>query len=232
MNLRNMPLFLIIGFMVGASAHYYMGEPKTITKFIEVEKIIEKFVPLEKVVIKEVPTTKTVIQTRTIYIPAEKDKNKVEQEELYCMALNIYREAANQSQAGMIAVARVVMNRVNDRRFPGTVCDVIYEGPVRESWRTKNDPNINKEDREFYPVKHRCQFSWYCDGKKDEVINTENNIKWKVANAIAYEVLAYNKWKGMLEGANHYHAEYVKPEWRKRMTLVAHIDDHIFYRAD
>ena len=148
------------------------------------------------------------------------------------MALNIYREANNQSYNGMIAVGRVVMNRVQDNRWPGDPCSVIYEGPVRESWKTKKDPTLADKDRVYNPVRNRCQFSWYCDGKKDELINTDNNIKWKVASAIAYEILAYDKWNGIVEGANHYHADYVKPSWRKQMQLISRIDDHIFYRQE
>ena len=237
---------LIIGFMAGVVAYYYGGEPRTEIKFVDVERVVEKLVPVErvvvkevvvptvveKVVVKEVPTTKTVIQTKTVYVPDTKEKNSVHEDDLYCMALNIYREAANQSLAGMVAVGRVVMNRVNDRRFPGTVCEVIYEGPVKESWKTKQNPNLAEEDRVYYPRKNLCQFSWYCDGKRDEVINTENNIKWQTATDIAYDILAYDRWKGLVEGSTHYHANYVKPTWRKSMTLVAHIDDHIFYRAD
>jgi len=237
---------LIIGFMAGVVAYYYGGDPRTEVKLVDVERVVEKLVPVErvvvkevevptvveKVVVKEVPTIKTVVQTKTVYVTDNKKKTKIHEDELYCMALNIYREAANQSLAGMVAVGRVVVNRVKDRRFPGTVCEVIYEGPVRESWRTKQIPDLDQEDREFYPIRNRCQFSWYCDGKKDEVINMENNIKWQMATDIAYDVLAYDRWKGLVEGATHYHANYVKPDWRKSMTLVAHIDDHIFYRAD
>ena len=36
---------------------------------------------------------------------------------LMCMATNIYHEAKNQPMVGQIAVAQVVMNRVNDSRI-------------------------------------------------------------------------------------------------------------------
>mgnify|MGYP003628329525 CR=1 FL=1 len=76
-------------------------------------------------------------------------------EALMCLALNVYHEAKNQSLIGQIAVAQVVMNRVRDERYPDTVCEVVEQGPTY-SW---------KKD---YPVKNRCQFSWYCDGKSDK----------------------------------------------------------------
>ena len=32
------------------------------------------------------------------------------------------------------------------------------------------------------------------------------------------------------DGATHYHADYVFPEWRKSKTKTVEIGDHIFYR--
>ena len=57
-----------------------------------------------------------------------------------------------------------------------------------------------------------------------------NNVKWKVAEDIAYQVLAFNKWGGMIEGATHYHADYVQPWWAKKMEKTVKLGDHIFYR--
>lgn len=157
---------------------------------------------------------------------------KISQEEIECMAVNIYHESKNQSKLGMIAVARVVMNRVIDRRFPNTACEVIYEGPVTESWKTQQDPDLPDSERVYYPRRDRCQFSWYCDGKPDEIISKKNNIAWRMAQDVAIEVMAFDKYNGIVEGATHYHADYVDPAWNKTITLVTHIDDHIFYRWD
>ena len=49
-------------------------------------------------------------------------------EAIVCLALNVYHEAKNQSLSGQIAVAEVVMNRVNDPRYPNNVCDVVKQG--------------------------------------------------------------------------------------------------------
>ena len=233
---------LIIGFMLGVVGFWYLGSPGNT---VEVEKriIVEKLVPvekiIEKIVIKEIEVPKivekivikTVPQTRIVYLPKKSNTIIVNDKERLCMALNIYRESNNQSIAGQIAVARVVMNRVKDRRYPSDPCGVIYDGPVRESWKTKKDPTLSKQERTFYPVKHRCQFSWYCDGKADEPTNTDS-VAWKVADNIAYQILAFDKWNGIVEGATHYHADYVKPNWSNTLRLVTKIDDHIFYRRN
>ena len=135
-----------------------------------------------------------------------------------CLALNTYHEAKNQSMVGQIATAQVVMNRVEDKRFPNTVCEVVKQGPTRPSWE---DPN--KE----YPIKHRCQFSWYCDGKSDV---PKNEKAWRKAQEYAYLVL-YNRINiDVTEGATHYHATYVKPAWAKTKKRTTRIEKHIFYR--
>ena len=72
---------------------------------------------------------------------------------LTCLALNIYFEARNQPVMGQIGVSMVVLNRVNSTDYPDNVCDVIYQG--KHSKITG------------MPFRHKCQFSWYCDGLTD-----------------------------------------------------------------
>ena len=59
--------------------------------------------------------------------------------ELYCMAMNIYFEAKSEPKAGQYAVADVTLNRVNDSRYPNSICEVVLQGPTRESWKTRKD---------------------------------------------------------------------------------------------
>lgn len=135
-----------------------------------------------------------------------------------CLALNTYHEAKNQSLVGQVATAQVVMNRVADDRYPNTVCEVVKQGPTRPSWE---DPA--KE----YPIRHRCQFSWYCDGKPDV---PKNEKAWRKAQDVAFLVL-YNKINlDVTEGATHYHATYVRPAWARTKTRTTRIEKHIFYR--
>ena len=210
-------------------------ETKTVVKEVKVPTVVikEKIKEVEVPKIIEKPVIQTVNHTRIIYRPIV-DKTEVEtlvdKDEVECMSLNIYREANNQSIAGQIAVARVVMNRVMDRRYPADTCSVIYEGPIRESWKTRKDPNLADDERIYYPIRDRCQFSWYCDGKKDEVINKLNNRAWNTAEDIAYQILAFDKWRGIVEGATHYHADYVSPKWMHTFKRITKIDTHIFYK--
>ena len=139
-------------------------------------------------------------------------------EAIMCLALNAYWEARNQSHKGMIGVSQVVMNRVESEYFPNTVCEVVKQGPTRQSWK---DPEVR------IPVKNRCQFSWYCDGKPDV---PKNEKAWKKAQDVAFLVL-YNKINlDVTEGATHYHATYVRPAWARTKTKTTRIEKHIFYR--
>lgn len=133
---------------------------------------------------------------------------------LMCMAFNIYHEANNQSMLGQIAVGQVVMNRVADDRFPDTVCEVVKEAVTYK--------NTDK------PVLHKCQFSWYCDGKKDEP--NYNSKSWSNALKYAVVVLGGDITLDFTDGATHYHATYVRPAWAKTKTRTTRIDRHIFYR--
>ena len=132
---------------------------------------------------------------------------------LICLALNVYHEAKNQSFIGQVAVAQVVMNRVKDKRYPNTVCEVVKQGQTYK-WKPS------------FPIKNRCQFSWYCDGKSDKPMEIK---AWEDAMHVANGV--YNQHlDDFVEGATHYHADYVNPSWAETKTYVTRIDDHIFYR--
>ena len=136
-------------------------------------------------------------------------------EALFCLALNVYHEAKNQSLSGQIAVAEVVMNRVDDSRYPNNVCDVVKQG-LTYKW----NPG--------FPIRNKCQFSWYCDGKSDVA---KQKDAWEEALSVSKGVY-HGYLNAYLEGATHYHAYYVNPSWAETKTYITRIDDHIFYRWD
>ena len=99
------------------------------------------------------------------------------------------------------------------------------------NWVVLNDWEINKDlpedERIYYPVRHMCQFSWYCDGKSDKA---RDGDAWRRAQVIAYMIHKNRKYRGITEGATHYHATYVSPKWAPELDLVGRIGTHIFYR--
>ncbi|WNK00834.1 cell wall hydrolase [Thalassospiraceae bacterium LMO-JJ14] len=125
--------------------------------------------------------------------------------ELRCLALNIYWEARSESIPGQLAVAAVTLNRVESPRFPASVCDVVRQGgEVR---------------------RHRCQFSWWCDGKKDDPLDMN---AWRRATTLA-RLASSGVIDDPTRGALWYHADYVTPHWAGAKEKVAKIGRHIFY---
>ena len=136
-----------------------------------------------------------------------------------CLAMNMYHEARNQGTAGILAVSAVVLNRVNDHRFPDTICEVVEQGPTRASWQ---DPMVR------FPIKNKCQFSWYCDGKSDV---PHNKVDYQYFLELSTAILSYElPFLDITDGATFYHADYVMPSWAKTKTRTIEIEDHIFYR--
>lgn len=138
-------------------------------------------------------------------------------DETVCLAKNIYFEARNESLVGQVAVAQVVMNRVQSPKYPNDVCSVIKQG-ILSQWHLK------KTGKEV-PVRNKCQFSWYCDGKSDEATNQH---AWLQSVTLASAVLD-NIYPDITEGALWYHAHYSSPYWKSSVKYVTQIDSHIFY---
>ena len=144
-----------------------------------------------------------------------------------CLAKNMYYEARSQGLAGQLAVSLVVLNRVRDSRFPNTICEVVHQGPVRESWKTRGK-NVPEHERKYFPIKNRCQFSWYCDGKSDDPKEpTTYGALYDMALDLVYGDITV---VDITEGATHYHATYVRPYWAPTLDRITRIGSHIFYR--
>ena len=141
-----------------------------------------------------------------------------------CLADNVYFEARNQGTAGWSAVISVTLNRVKDKRFPNTICEVVKQGPTRESW---------KKNGIYYPIRHKCQFSWYCDGLVDK---PKKGRTWNTSLEVA-EIALKKHYADILiditDGSTHYHANWMEkyPSWAYTKKKMATIDRHIFYKS-
>jgi N-acetylmuramoyl-L-alanine amidase len=131
----------------------------------------------------------------------------------HCLASNIYWESRNQSLGGKMAVAQVVMNRVDNERFPDTICGVVKQ--------TKYYPSGGID-------LHDCQFSWYCDGLADDPLQNEKHI-YEDVFYLAVNMIEQDSMD-ITEGATHYHSDKVHPYWADSLQRMTKIDDHIFYK--
>ncbi len=127
-------------------------------------------------------------------------------QERNCLASAIYFEARSEPRQGRWAVAEVVLNRVNSKYYPATICGVVFEGQHK---------------------RFKCQFSFACDGLSDI---PRDKKAWRDAIKMANLVISGKKRLKRLNGATHYHANYVQPKWASTLTLIEKIGQHIFYK--
>ncbi|WP_295813319.1 cell wall hydrolase [uncultured Nitratireductor sp.] len=127
--------------------------------------------------------------------------------EQQCLAAGIYFEARGESVKGQAAVAQVILNRVRNPTYPGSICGVVYQN---EKWR------------------NRCQFSFACDGIRDRVKSPGH---FKMAQDVAMATTAGKIWLPEVGSSTHYHATYVHPRWAGAMERMKKIGQHIFYRT-
>ena len=150
------------------------------------------------------PVASAVAPQSSTLTPVSDRTAKID-EDLHCLALNIYHEARSEPLPGQIAVAQVTLNRVASKAFPHSVCEVVKQGGQK---------------------RNRCQFSWWCDGKSDQP--TEHRA-WRRSLALGRRVLD-EQTPDPTNGALYYHADYVVPGWSRAFQRTAQIGRHLFYR--
>jgi hypothetical protein len=124
--------------------------------------------------------------------------------DLDCLSQAVYYEARGEGQAGMQAVAQVVLNRVRHPAFPKSVCAVVYQGAAEGA----------------------CQFSFACDGSARRTVESD---AWRRSRGVAARALA-GYVMAEVGNATHFHTTSVTPGWRADLLKVAQVGSHIFYR--
>lgn len=125
----------------------------------------------------------------------------------HCLKTAIYHEARGESLKGQFAVAEVIMNRVTSRKFPNTICAVVYQGA--------------------HGQRGGCQFSFACDGRSEAMPNRTAAAK---AQRIA-QVMAGGGQRSLTDGALFFHTTQVNPPWARAFTKTSQIGAHLFYRS-
>ena len=121
-------------------------------------------------------------------------------EELQCLAGAVYFESRGEPLAGQLAVAQVIVNRAEDRRFPSSYCGVVYQ---------------------------RSQFSFVKGGRMPRI--KTGSAAWQRAKAIAH-IAHRGLWDSEAGEALYFHANYVRPSWSRKKVATATIQTHVFYR--
>jgi spore germination cell wall hydrolase CwlJ-like protein len=124
-------------------------------------------------------------------------------QQFQCLTSALYHEARGESVEGQQAVAEVILNRVDDGRFPQTICGVVHQ-------RSGGS----------------CQFSWACDGRSDAV---RRDATYERVAKVARAMLD-GMPRSLTDGATFFHARSVRPSWSNRFVNTAEIGAHLFYR--
>jgi hypothetical protein len=117
-----------------------------------------------------------------------------DEREFGCLATAVYFESRGEPLEGQLAVAQVILNRVESGRYAGSVCAVLRQ-PGQFSFDVSRRP--------------------------------ADNADWKTAQAIA-AIAMTGGWREVAPDALAFHAARLSPGWR--MTKVAQIGNHVFYR--
>lgn len=167
--------------------------------------------------------------------------------DIECLTEAIYFESVGEPELGQIAVANVILNRVNwntkerephERHrieFKDNVCDVI----AFKIYRTYKKPVIVKREKKWiHKTYATCAFSYRCErGFRDRLQRVRNNDSWNRIKELAKDAyLSYNKGENVdpSKGATFYHATWMKnyPWWSNHYKKTARIGLHQFYRIE
>ena len=126
-------------------------------------------------------------------------------QEWSCLSEALYFEARGETARGIFGVAEVILNRVDSPRYPSTVCGVVNQGTG---------------------AKHRCQFSYTCDGRPE----TMNDSRARAMVGKVARIMLDGAPRTLTNGATHYHTKAVRPKWSKVFRRTTTIGFHHFYR--
>jgi spore germination cell wall hydrolase CwlJ-like protein len=135
--------------------------------------------------------------------------SKPVQQQVDCLAKNIYHEAKSEPREGQVAVALVTLNRLASGNYASDVCGVVNQ-----------------------KTNGVCQFSWVCQpfiATKSLTSNT-NSLYNDIRNVAVYVIMNYDSIHDVTKGATFYHADYVNPQWG--LPKTTQIGRHIFYKRN
>jgi spore germination cell wall hydrolase CwlJ-like protein len=181
-------------------------------------------IKLDAIQLTELKQQRIIKKAHEAKIPVEdpaESLDEVDYKEISCLAQNMYFEARNQSDEGLLAVGFVTINRTKEDKFSKTICGVIHEA---EFYPRKNKKGID------VPIKGKCQFSWYCDGKKD-IINDQ--ATWDRVYNLAYHLYLYHDiMTDLTVGATYYQTKESKIKVHRDAVKTVSIQRHVFFKTE
>jgi spore germination cell wall hydrolase CwlJ-like protein len=133
--------------------------------------------------------------------------------EIICLAQNIFYEARNSTFEDRRQVAITTINRKKDRRWPKTICEVVYQA---------------------------SQFSWTNEINKLKPITASE--AWNHAQRLAKDVFYYSdsllRALDLCGGSTHFYSHVIwkdkRPKWANHVDPknLCRVGDHTFLKAE
>tara|TARA_B100001093_G_C26815263_1_gene1009405 strand:+ start:1467 stop:2087 length:621 start_codon:yes stop_codon:yes gene_type:complete len=167
------------------------------------------------------------VKVKQVATPLPPKPKPIDIDQMHCLATNIYHEARGESIEGKFAVGHVTLNRVHNDRYPNDICGVVYQAELKQNWKGN-----------MVPRRYKCQFSWYCDGKSDDIvlktsagkIIQKNMEAWEDSLDVATALLKHDILDTTSGATHYYNDKLADPFWADVYVKVAQIDNHVFHR--
>lgn len=145
-------------------------------------------------------------------IPEESfwERFEIPTRQFQCLVEVLYYEARNQPSEGVLAVAEVVLNRVNSPRYPKSVCAVSKQQLVKGVY----------------------QFSFWKN--KSLLKQKKDRSSWNEMERLAQQAVELHEGGFQLvdEAMYYYNPKKANPKWARssKLKFVRKIGDHKFYK--
>jgi spore germination cell wall hydrolase CwlJ-like protein len=144
----------------------------------------------------------TAVRNLGTLIPEVQNANRTDQDEMLCLALNIYHEIRGGSTRHQWAVAFVTMNRTKRAVFNAkTICQVVWA---------------------------RGQFSWTVWNLRAQLPRERG--AWAESQRKAALLVSGEKMNDPTNGSTHFYQARLNPGWARRLVSRIRIENHTFAR--
>lgn len=143
-----------------------------------------------------------MVRENTVLIDEVKNSEASDQDQILCLALNIYHESRGEDTRARWAVGFVTLNRVKSSKFADTVCRVVWA---------------------------KSQFSW-TTRRTGTLVPKETNA-WFDAQKKGYLLYSEQYTEDPTSGADHFYVATIKPSWSRRLVSKMRIGAHMFGRS-
>ena len=207
---RIAPVAVAVGLMVSAHPAHAFSVPVPGVQQ-DVGRTDLQLVPTDKMLLLNIPGSANRFEHAGLSEAVRNARKKVR--DIQCLATAMYFEARGEPSRGQFIVGRVILNRSQSRFYPNDICGVVYQNAH---------------------MKNSCQFSFACDGLPNRVRDRDawQQIKRRATYLVECADDCSLAAQSDLWTSTHYHADYVSPNWAKKLQRTGQIGRHIFYYTD